>query len=122
MYDLETFNKIRAVQYCSCINKLSKISSTYNRDISEKENQKCLNGCVVCKGTDCITEMLGNVLSFKGAAKRFKIKIVEKNLYMVAHNGSGFDSYVVLNNLPPWRYVFNLIKNGTGIVPVKRFN
>ena len=41
---------------------------------------------------------------------------------MVAHNGSGFDSYIVLNNLPPWRYVVNLMKNGTGVVPVKRFN
>ena len=33
VYDLETFNKIRAVPYCSCIYKLNKISGKYHRDI-----------------------------------------------------------------------------------------
>ena len=78
VYDLETFNKIRAVQSCSCINKLSKISSTYNGDISEKENRKCLNGCVVCKWTDCIKEMLDDVLSFKGEAKKTKSNLLNE--------------------------------------------
>ena len=41
---------------------------------------------------------------------------------MIAHNGSGFDSYVVLNNLPQWRSVFKLIKNGRSIVSLKIFN
>ena len=66
IYDLETFNKIRAVPYCSCIYKLSKISGKYHRDISEQEYQKCLNDCVVFKGTHCINEMFDHVLSFKG--------------------------------------------------------
>ena len=66
VYDVETFNKIRAVPYCSCLSKLSKISSKYHRDISEQEYRKCLNDCVVFKGIDCINEMLDHVLSFKG--------------------------------------------------------
>ena len=66
IYDLETFNKDRAVPFCSCIYKLSKISGKYHRDISEQEYRKCLNDCVVFKGTDCINEMLDHVLSFKG--------------------------------------------------------
>ena len=70
VYDLETFDKIRAVPYCSCIYKLSKISGKYQRDISEQDYQKCLNDCVVFKGTDCINEMLDHVLSFKGEPKR----------------------------------------------------
>ena len=41
---------------------------------------------------------------------------------MIAHNGSGFDSYVVLNNLPQGRNNVDFIKNGAGIVPVKTFN
>ena len=41
---------------------------------------------------------------------------------MIAHNGSGFDSYVVLNNPPQWRSVVNLIKNGAGIISLKIFN
>ena len=122
IFDLETFNKIRAVPYCSCIYKLIKISGKYHRDISEKEYQKCLNDCVVFKGTDCINEMLEHVLSFKGETKKIKNNIVEYNLYLIAHNGSGFDSYVVLNNLPQWRSVVKLIKNGAGIVSLKIFN
>ena len=98
MYDLETFSKIRAVPYCSCIYKLSKISGKYRRDILEKEHQKCLYDCVVFKGNDCVNEMLDHVLSLKREVKKINIKIVEYNLYLIAHNGSGFDSYVVLNN------------------------
>ena len=41
---------------------------------------------------------------------------------MIAHNGSRFDSYVVLNNLPLWRSVVKLIKNGAGIISLKIFN
>ena len=66
--------------------------------------------------------MLDHVLSFKGEAKKVKNRIVEYNLYLMAHNGSGFDSYVVLNNLPQWRSAVFLIKNGAGIVSLKIFN
>ena len=38
------------------------------------------------------------------------------------HNGSNFHSYVVLNNLPQWRNVVSLIKNGVGFVSLKIFN
>ena len=122
VYDLETFSKIRVVPYCSCIYKLSKLSGKYKRDISEQENQKCLKDCVVFKGTDCINEMLDHVLSFKGEPKKVKNKIVEYDLYLIAHNGFGFDGYVVLNNLPQWRSVVKIIKNGAGIVSLKIFN
>ena len=37
VYDLETFNKVRAVPYCGCMYKLSKISGKYHEDISEQE-------------------------------------------------------------------------------------
>ena len=76
MYDLGTFNKIRAVPYCSCIYKLSKISGKFHRDISEQEYQKCLNDCVVFKGVDCSKKMLDQVVSFKGEPKKTKIKLL----------------------------------------------
>ena len=41
---------------------------------------------------------------------------------MIAKNVSGFDSYVVLNNLPQLRSVVNLTKNGAGITSFKIFN
>ena len=122
MYDLETFNKIRAFPYCSCIYKLSKTSGKYHRDISEQEYHKCLKDCIVFKGTDCSNDVLDHVLSFKGEPKKVKNKIVEYNLYLFAHNGSGFDSYVVLKNLPQWRNVVKPVKNGTGIISLKIFN
>ena len=43
VYDLETFNKIRAVPHCSWIYKLSQFSGKCHRDITEKYFQKCLN-------------------------------------------------------------------------------
>ena len=122
VFDLETFNKNRAVPYCSCIYKLSKLSGKYHRDISEQEYQKCLNDCVIFTGTDCISKMLDHVSSFKGEPKKVKNEIVEYNLYLISHNGSGFDSYVVLNNLPKWPSIVKLIKNGAGIVSLKTFN
>ena len=54
--------------------------------------------------------------------KKVKNKIVENNLYLIAHSGSGFDTYVVLNNLPQWRSIVKPIKNGAGIVSLKIFN
>ena len=66
--------------------------------------------------------MLDHVLSFKGEPKKVRKKIVEYNLYLIAQIGSGFDSYVVLNNLPQWRSVVKLIKSGAGIVSHKIYN
>ena len=122
VYDLETFKKIRALHYCSCIYRLSKISGKYHRDISEQAYQKCLNDCIVFKGTNCINEMLDHVLSLKGEPKKVKNEIVEYSLSLIAHNGSGFDSCVVLNNLPRVRSVVKLVKNGAGIISFKLFN
>ena len=51
--------------------------------------------------------------------KTFDNKIAKYNLNLIAHKGSGFDSYVVLKNLRQWRTVFSLIKNGSGIVSLK---
>ena len=41
---------------------------------------------------------------------------------MKVHKGSRIDSYIVLNNLPQWRSVVNLIKNGVSIVSIETFN
>ena len=43
--------------------------------------------------------MLDQVLSFKRMPEKVKNKIVQNNLHLIAHNWSGFDSYVVLKNL-----------------------
>ena len=122
VYDIETFSTIKCVPYAKSFYRLSKFSGKYYRDISEKEYQKCLNDCIVFKGLDNIIKMLDDVLQFKGEPKRLNTKSVKYNLYLIAHKGSGFDSYVVLNNLPQWRTVVSLIKKGSGIVSLKIFN
>ena len=66
--------------------------------------------------------MLDLILSFKGEPKKVKAKFGDYNLYLIAHNWSGFDNYVVLNNLPQWRSVVIWIKNGAGIVSLILFN
>ena len=66
--------------------------------------------------------MLDNVFSFEGEPKKVKNKNVEYNFYLIAHNGSGFDSFVVLNKLPQWRSVVKLIENGAGKISLEIFN
>ena len=61
VYDLETFNKDRAIPYCICIYELSIISGKYHRDTSEKEHQKYLNDCIVFKGSACNNETFDEV-------------------------------------------------------------
>ena len=41
VYDIMTFKTDRAVPYANCKNRLSKISSKYNRDVTEQENENC---------------------------------------------------------------------------------
>ena len=112
VYDIETFNNDRAVPYDNCIYRLSKVSGKYNQDITQREYEKCRKDCFVFKGTNSIIEMLDHALQFKGEAKGINSKIVNYNLHLVAHKGTGFDSGVLLNNLPQWRTVVSLIKNG----------
>ena len=122
VYHIATFNTIKCVHYSNYICRLSKISDRNIRDIKEGEYEKCRKDCIVFEGFDKINEMIHYVLQFKGEAKRNNNKIVKHKLYLIAHKGSGFDSYVVLNNLSQWRTVVSLIENGAGFVSLKNFN
>ena len=51
--------------------------------------------------------------------KKMKDKIVEYNLQLHAHNGSGFDTWIILNNLPCNKRIVDIIKNGRGIISMK---
>ena len=41
---------------------------------------------------------------------------------MHAHNGSGFDTWIVLNNLDCDKRIVDVIKNGKEIIELKVFN
>ena len=65
--------------------------------------------------------MLDYVLQSRGEPKRNNNKTVKYSSYLIAHKANGFDSYVVINNLPQWRTV-KLIKNGSSLVCLEIFN
>ena len=49
--------------------------------------------------------------------------LCEYELKLIAHNGSGFDSWIVLNNLPDWCSIISMIKKtGKGIISLKILN
>ena len=66
--------------------------------------------------------MLDFVLQFKVKPEKLKNKFFDYSLYLLAHKGSGFDNYDILDNLSLWRTVVMLIKNGSGIVSLEIFN
>ena len=122
LYDLETHNTDRARPYNMTFYRLSKIAGRYNRDPTPEELQKSINDNIAFSGDDCINNALDYLLKLKVEEKKVKIRIVGYNLQLHAHNGSGFDTWVILNNLPCDRHIVNIIKNGKGIISLKIFN
>ena len=62
-------------------------------------------------------------MKLKGAERKAnKNKILEYDLQLHAHSGSGFDTWIVSNNLPCDKRIVNFIKNRKGIIELKIFN
>ena len=123
VYDLETHNTDRAIPYNMSFYRLSKIAGRYSRDPTLEELQKSINDSIAFMGDDCINEALDYCLKLKGDERKVNNKIVEYNLQMHAHNGSGFDTWIILNNLRCDKHIVgDIIKNGKGIIELKVFN
>ena len=123
VYDLETHNTNRARPYNMTFYRLSKIAGRYNRDPTPEELQKSVNDTIAFSGDNCINDALDYLLKFKGEERKVNNKIVEYNLQMHAHNGSGFDTWIILNNLRCDKHIVgDIIKNGKGIIELKIFN
>ena len=122
VYDLETHNTDRARPYNMTFYRLSKIAGRYERDPTQEELKKSIDDTIAFAGDNCINNALDFCLKLKGEERKIKNKIVEYNLQMHAHNGSGFDTWIILNNLPCDKLIVNIIKNGKGIVQMKVFN
>ena len=124
VYDLETHSTDRARPYCISFYRLSKLAGRYNRDLNPSELDKCRKDTIVFDGDDCINNALDYLLKLKGEERKtVNNKIVEYNLQLHAHNGSGIDTWVILKNLPCDRHIVgDIIKNGKGIIELKVFN
>ena len=113
VYNLETHNTNKARPYNMTFYRLSKIASRYNRDPTKEELQKSINDTIAFSGDNCINDALDYILKLKGEELKFNNKIVEYSLQMHAHNGSSFDTWIILNNLPCDKYIVgDIIKNG----------
>ena len=112
VYDLETHNTDRARPYCISFHRLSKLVGRYNRDLTPYEIDKCKKDTIVFDGVNCVGNALDFCLKLKGEERRDNNKIVENNLQLHAHNGSGFDAWIILNNLPCDKHIVDFIKNG----------
>ena len=78
---------------------------------------------IASDGDICVEKALDFCLKLKGEEyKDRKGKVLEYNVQLHAHNGSGFDTWIVLNNLSCDKRIVNIIKNGKGITELKVFN
>ena len=122
VYDLETYSSDRARPYNMTFYRLRKIAGRYSRDPTPEELQKSIKDTTAFIGDDCINNALDYLLKFKGDERKLNNKSVEYSLQLHAHNGSGFDTWIILNNLPCDKHIVNIIKNGKGIISLKLFN
>ena len=98
--DLETHNTDRARPYVFCFYRLSKLAGRYNRDLNHDEIEKCKKDTIAFDGDNCVEKVLDFCLKLKTEEYKDKnVKVLENNLQLHAHNGSGFDTCIVLNNL-----------------------
>ena len=122
VYDLETHNTDRARPNCISFYRLCKTAGRYNRELTRDEIDRCKKETIAFMGDDCIGNALDFCSKLKGEDRKVNNKIVEYNLQMHAHNGSGFDTWIILNNLPCDKHIVDSIKNGKGIISFKIFN
>ena len=70
-----------------------------------------------------ITKMLHYLLSLNGEPKKLVIKkIVDYRLRLLARNGSGFDTWIILNKSTCERSICEIITSGKGNISMKTFN
>ena len=123
IYDLETHNEDRARPYVLSFYRLKNSSGRYNRDLSQNEIDKCIKDTIAFDDDDCVTKALDYCFKLKTERRGYtKRKILEHNLQLHAHNGSGFDTWIVLNYLPCDKRIVIIFKNVKGIIELKLFN
>ena len=105
VYDIETYNKERAIPYETYNHEeekraipyaigfypVSKIVSKWNRDLTQTEIDKCLNDISIFEGENCVPDMFKRLQLFKGEPryiiKNGKSTKAEYELKMISHNG-----------------------------------
>ena len=120
--DLETHNTVIARPYVFCFYRLSKKAGRYNSDLTRDEIDKCKKDTIAFDGDNCVEKVLDFCLKLKVEQRKVKKKTVEYNFQLHAHNGSRFDTWMILNNLPCDIHIVDIIKNGKDIISLRIFN
>ena len=110
VFDLETHNTDRARAYNMTFYRISKIAGRYERNPTPEELQKSIDDTIAFAGDNCINNALDFCLKLKREERKVKNKIFEYNLQMHAHNGSGFDTWIILNILLCDKHIVDLFK------------
>ena len=101
--------------------RLGKIAGRYERDHTQEELEKSIIDTLSFESDNCVGNALNFLLKFKAEERKVKNKIVEYNWQLHAHNGSGFDLWIILNNLPCDKHIVDIIKNGKGNISLRVF-
>ena len=109
VYDSETHNTYRARPYNMTFHRLSKLSGKHDRDLTPYEIEKYKKDTLVLDGDKCISNAFDFLSKFRGEERKAKNKLVEYNLQLHAHSGSGFDTWVIINNLPCDKHIVDII-------------
>ena len=121
VYDLETHNNDRTKPNNVTFYRLSKITGRYERDPTQEVLKESIDDTIALAGDNCIGNALDFCSKLKGEERKVKNKIVECKLQLNAHNGSGFDTRIILNNLPCDKHIVDISKNGKSIIELKVF-
>ena len=74
-------------------------------------------------GEKCVSSALDFCLKLKGKQQKVRNNtIVEYHLQLHAHNESGFDTWIILNNLTCDKHIVDIIKTGKSIISLRVFN
>ena len=87
--------------------RLSKSAGRYDRNLTPYEIEKCKRDTLVFDGVFCVNNALDFLIKLKGEERTVNKKIVEYNLQLHAYNGSGFDIWIILNNFPCDKHIFD---------------
>ena len=92
-------------------------------NLTPDEREKFKKDTIAFDGDNCVEKASDFCLKLKrDEYKGKKGKVLEYNLQLHAHNGSGFDTWIVLNNLSCDKIIVIIIKNGKGIIEFKVCN
>ena len=74
--DLETCSQNQVVPYCVSLFRLSRVTHLYNRDLANKEHEKCKKDTIVFEGECCFEKLMVWLSGLKGEPRKVGKKML----------------------------------------------